>query len=145
MAFHDYQAAMRGVVLAVDYFLDRNPNYKRIDLADSLLFVEKVGKDSAVAARAEHGATRYAAPRASSLCFCALFDMGIFSRLGAPQSGRSVLGACFPYLCVFERCAALLCGAVCVRRYRRARASFPYHPAAQVRGTHKVGRGGGCA
>ena len=45
LVLHDYSANFPGVQWAADYFLSRNPNYRKVKLADSLLVLEKSGDD----------------------------------------------------------------------------------------------------
>ena len=40
-AIHDYHENIPGVVLAADIFLRRNPNYRKKELKDRLLLLEK--------------------------------------------------------------------------------------------------------
>lgn len=45
IALHDYTPQIRAVQAAADHFLARNRNYRRIDLIDSLLIIEKYSPD----------------------------------------------------------------------------------------------------
>ncbi len=45
LALHDYTPRLRSVKWAADYFLANNRNYHRLDLVDSLLFLEKTAPD----------------------------------------------------------------------------------------------------
>ncbi|MGC2423024.1 MAG: hypothetical protein WA666_01560 [Nitrospirota bacterium] len=45
-AIHDYHENIPGVMLAVDIFLRRNPNYRRKELKDSLLILEKTSEST---------------------------------------------------------------------------------------------------
>jgi len=47
IALHDYTPQIRAVQAAADHFLSRNRNYRRLQLDDSLLLVEKTAPDEA--------------------------------------------------------------------------------------------------
>jgi predicted O-methyltransferase YrrM len=47
LAVHDYTPRLRAVKWAVDHFLSRNGNFKPIEIADSLLVLEKASSASA--------------------------------------------------------------------------------------------------
>jgi len=46
LALHDYSPKFQGVEQPVNYFLARNPGYRKLMLADSLLILEKTEDDS---------------------------------------------------------------------------------------------------
>ena len=51
VALHDFKPTMRGVVIAAENFLKNNANYRKLELADTLLILEKTGPDPEGGAR----------------------------------------------------------------------------------------------
>ena len=46
LALHDYHPNTPGVIIAADYFLAQNGNYRNAGLSDSLLLLEKINTDA---------------------------------------------------------------------------------------------------
>jgi predicted O-methyltransferase YrrM len=51
IAVHDYRPFTRGVMWALDYFLRKNRNYRRVEQVDSLVVLEKSAADATRGAR----------------------------------------------------------------------------------------------
>lgn len=80
IALHDYTPQIRAVQSAANHFLSRNANYRRVQLVDSLLILEKTGPDGPRGVRLMPGVA------ASVLHPLFQFENSVRKRLGLPTT-----------------------------------------------------------